>query len=336
MLAFKKTLCNQGLATTSPHSGGIVAALLCILTVGIAVFSPVHAADPHPHTYDAKNADIAGVKLGMTYAEAKAALVKHFGISDTRIVREECMGVSREEGSLENMYDARNNIDDIEKNAFGSCPTADFNSCVHRKVLPHLPQYAQCYCNKIKEIHGRDRCGSPSYRDLVEWSFFVSRQAGAGSYNKDETLNLGTEYDNVSKTEVVRTLYYHGYRAKNESYVVVSFSKKTQTVYSIEFSHEGSDLTAPKDLDPKVVVAKYGVPTATDYMVWCTKFYTEKHKGKPTGEIGCPDWCEQPFYRKQLSNASCPGSSDQARLSLSPNKRLMLEFRAAHEARLWR
>ncbi|MDR1848617.1 MAG: hypothetical protein LBQ75_01100 [Zoogloeaceae bacterium] len=86
----QNSLRNQELASIQ-HSSGMVAALLCVLVVGIAAFLPAHAVEPAPGcepisaTVDTSNWDIAGVKLGMSRDEAVAALAKYFGISTNQV-----------------------------------------------------------------------------------------------------------------------------------------------------------------------------------------------------------------------------------------------------------
>jgi hypothetical protein len=274
------------------------------------------------------NADIAGVKLGMTYQQAKEALVNHFGISDKRMVREECFGESREAGSSKKA---------IYEDAYTACRVGaqgvDFG-CVPDKVLSKFSPYSQCYISKSKEIRGDD------FRSELSMPNDKLYDIGFGhnlrSVNKSMTLEWTSEYDNASKTEAVRYLEYNNYMArwfKGEPgvqgiKVSVRFSLVSQTVYYIEYDNESG--TTVKDLDPGVIVAKYGVPTTTEGYTWCAKFHRQK-----SGKILCPDWCEEPHHRKLLSNASCPGASDQAKLGFSPNKRLSLGFRTSHEGRLW-
>ena len=65
--------------------------LLCMFVAGIASFSPAHAEGMG---HDVTRFDVAGVRLGMSYQQAKAAAAAYFGIGDTVIPYERCFGKS--------------------------------------------------------------------------------------------------------------------------------------------------------------------------------------------------------------------------------------------------
>ena len=83
---------NTQLNTTGAGKNPLIqfAAWLCVFVAGMAGFSLAYA-DGMGH--DVTRFDVAGVRLGMSYQQAKAAAAGYFEIGDTVIQAEKCIGL---------------------------------------------------------------------------------------------------------------------------------------------------------------------------------------------------------------------------------------------------
>ncbi|MDR1849850.1 MAG: hypothetical protein LBQ75_07410, partial [Zoogloeaceae bacterium] len=230
------------------------AAWLCVFVAGMAGFSSAYAQKSH----DVTRFDVAGVKLGMNYQNAKTAAAAYFGIGDTEIRGEKCFDKLSEnacKATFPSLEAASKKCDDLPSPYERGCDAA---------------------CEKARHF-ASNKCRHDAQEEAT--NIFGTRREYDPDDNYHIKASIHVSIPESQKEPVYPTqLWVHG-DGVDRDYILVKLAKKDSREYRNGYAMHNNVMNVglyDSKLTRDAVVKKYGSPSVDNSisfgvsLEWCS------------------------------------------------------------------